>query len=75
MVINLRHILIFKTNIQTYIDVQNIEQSLIAEDAIQQWNIDQKDPDCVLRIVSPLLAPEKIIAIINNCGYECAELI
>lgn len=74
MVIDLKHILVFKTNIQTYIDVQQVQQILDAEEAVQQWNIDQKDADCVLRIVSPVLTPENIITIINSCGYECAEL-
>jgi len=69
------HILIFKTNIQTYIDARSVAHSLDTNETVLQWNIDQKDRDCVLRIVSLSPSYEAIINLINNCGFECTELV
>ncbi len=74
MTIDLNHILIFKTNIQTECDKQRIQNALDTIDKIRQWNIDLHDIDCVLRIVSVSLTPEQIISLIKQNGFECAEL-
>lgn len=74
MTTDIKHILIFKTNIQTVTDLQKVEQLLSAGKTVQQWNVDQQDADCVLRIVSAELTHDKVINMINNCGYQCAEL-
>jgi accessory colonization factor AcfC len=71
---DLNNILIFKTNIQTSGDQERVQDTLDALDTIQQWNIDLNDVDCVLRIVSETLKPEQIISVINDQGFECAEL-
>ena len=71
---DLNNILIFKTNIQTELDKQRIQDILDAHDTIQKWNVDLHDVDCVLRIVSDTMTPEQIIKVIQHNGFECAEL-
>ena len=72
---NLKHILIFKTNIRTDTDRIRVEGALNAHKKIERWNIDRHDIDCVLRIISPELQSNEIIVLINHCGYECSELM
>lgn len=71
---NLDHILIFKTNIQTKADKKRVQLLLNADNRIQKWNIDQDDVDCVLRIVSGTVTPQQIIATITQHGFDCSEL-
>jgi hypothetical protein len=74
MTTDIDNILVFKTSIQTETDKHRIQITLNAMDEIQQWNVDQHDVDCVLRIVTDSLSPEQIISIIRYNGFECAEL-
>ena len=74
MTIDINHILIFKTNIETECDKLRIQNALNAHDEIEQWNIDFNDVDRVLRIVTDSLTAGQIISIINHNGFECAEL-
>ncbi len=55
-------------------DKMRIQSILNANDKIQQWNMDLKDVDCILRVVSEALAPQQIISLIKNNGFECSEL-
>ncbi len=70
----LQNILVFATNIRTEIDKQNISTVLDKNSAIQQWNIDQEDVDCVLRIISETLSEEDIIKIIQSQDFKCTIL-
>lgn len=70
----LQNILVFATNIRTEIDKQNISTVLDKNSAIQQWNIDQEDVDCVLRIISETLSEEDIINIIQSQDFKCTIL-
>jgi hypothetical protein len=70
----LQNILIFATNIRTQTDKQNISIVLDKNQAIQQWNIDQEDVDCVLRIVSETLSETEIINCILSQGFKCKTL-
>jgi hypothetical protein len=72
--IDLSHILIFKTNIQTEFDKLRIKNVLDASLKILKWNIDMDDSDHVLRVISDSLTPEQIISIMHYVGFECAEL-
>ncbi len=74
MTAELKNILIFKTNIETEYDKDCVRNVLDMHAHIQQWNIDQHDIDCVLRIVSDTLTTEQIICLIKQSGFECAEL-
>ena len=72
MTVPLTHILVFKTSIQTLPDC--VKAMLDTHAEIQTWNIDLQDVDCVLRVISATLAPATIIHLINQHGYDCAEL-
>lgn len=74
MLSNDTSILLFKTNIQTDGEQQNIRQLLDKKPEITQWTIDTEDIDCVLRIVSKDIHPTQIITEITALGFECAEL-
>ena len=74
MTIVANNIWIFKTNIATASDKSRIHDTLNDHRDIQRWNVDLHDVDRVLRIVSTSLTANQIILIINNLGFECAEL-
>jgi hypothetical protein len=71
---HLDSILVFATNIKTETDKQKVSNILDEHSEIHQWNIDQEDIDCVLRIVSNTLSEEQIIQIIDNQNFECVAL-
>jgi hypothetical protein len=71
---HLENILVFATNIATESDKQKIRSVLDEHSEIHQWNIDQEDIDCVLRIVSETLSEEQIIQLINKQNFKCAAL-
>jgi hypothetical protein len=68
------HILIFKTNIIEEKDLFAVKTALDTHHLIEQWNIDQTDVDCVLRVVSYHLCYADIIRIISGLNYSCEEL-
>lgn len=68
-----KHILLFKTNIQT-IDDKGLIAKVMEKQKIDQWTVDQQDIDCVLRIVSPVLKLEELIHLVSKNGYQCKEL-
>lgn len=74
MAVPLKHILIFRTSIQTPADTACVKTTLDTHTGIQTWSIDLQDIDCVLRIVSATLTPAAIIHLINQHGFDCAEL-
>jgi hypothetical protein len=71
---HLDSILVFATNIKTEIDKQKVSNILDEHSEIHQWNIDQEDIDCVLRIVSNTLSEEQIIQLIDNQNFKCTIL-
>lgn len=73
MEINIKHILIFKTNIRTPEDKCAVAKIMEAHQ-ICNWTVDQDDIDCVLRIVSPTWTLEKVISLLVSKGYQCEEL-
>lgn len=70
----IENILVFATNIKTETDKQEISNLLDQHSEIQQWNIDQEDVDCVLRIVSQTLSEEQIIKLVDQHHFECIAL-
>lgn len=68
------NILLFKTNIQSILDKQRIQECLDNNEQINQWNIDLQDVDCVLRIVSETLTTAEIISAVEQMGFDCTEL-
>ena len=71
---HLENILVFATNIKTKVDKQKVSNLLDDHSEIHQWNIDQEDIDCVLRIVSDTLSEEQIINLIDSQDFDCAAL-
>lgn len=67
------NILLFKTNIQTILDKERLQQSFDNNEQINQWNIDLQDVDCVFRIVSETLTTAQIISAVEHMGFDCAE--
>ncbi len=70
----IENILVFATNIKTETDKQEISNLLDQHSEIQQWNIDQEDVDCVLRIVSETMTTAEIISAVEQMGFNCTEL-
>lgn len=70
----INNILIFATNIKTKSDKEKISTALDQNPEIIQWNIDQEDIDCVLRIVSETIIEEEIINLLNNHNFICTPL-
>lgn len=71
---HLKDILVFATNIKTESDKQKVSSVLDENSEIHQWNIDQEDVDCVLRIISKTLSEEQIIDLIDNHNFKCTVL-
>lgn len=67
-------ILVFKTNISTEQDIQQIARVLNNDSRIQRWNVDNGDVDCVLRIQTDCLTCNTVIELIQHAGYTCEEL-
>ena len=71
---NTQNILVLATNTRTDNDKQLISRVLNQKSEIRQWNIDQEDIDCVLRIESDTLSEEEIINIIDANNFKCSPL-
>ena len=71
---HLENVLVFATNIKTENDKQKIISTLDEHSEIHEWNVDQDDIDCVLRIVTNTLSEEHIIQLINQHDFACAAL-
>lgn len=69
-----QHILIFKTNIATTVDCSKVAPILNQQPFIVKWTVDMEDVDCVLRVVATEQTISRVIALVNACEYECAEL-
>ncbi|MFD2148433.1 hypothetical protein [Mucilaginibacter antarcticus] len=67
-------ILIFSTSVNNADQVQQVQPILTSVQAIQDWNFDLEDCDHILRVVSHDLPPRYIESLLNNAGFECAEL-
>ncbi|WP_269235092.1 hypothetical protein [Flavobacterium flavigenum] len=70
----LSDILVFATNIRTNSDKQLISRIFDEHSEIQEWNIDQEDIDCVLRIVTKKLSEEQIVHILQQQNFNCTPL-
>ncbi|MEP6646703.1 MAG: hypothetical protein ABJC12_06415 [Saprospiraceae bacterium] len=71
---NTDEILIFKTNVKSAPDQQRLKQLFDSNPAINQWNVDSDDVDCVLRIVTHEVKAADIIRLLTETGYLCQEL-
>jgi len=71
---DISNIFVFRTNINTLNDKLLIKDVLSEHDEIKEWSVDLQDCDKVLRIVSPTITASRVIALINQTGYDCHEL-
>ncbi|RYD50058.1 MAG: hypothetical protein EOP85_00335 [Verrucomicrobiaceae bacterium] len=69
----MQNILVFKTNIQSEGDLHIVKQIMCAI-GIEDWNVDRKDIDCVLRVVSNEFSETQMIAHVTAAGFVCEEL-
>ena len=67
-------ILVFKTNLTDTKRIRDVESLLDVHPHIVQWNVDLKDCDNVLRIVSRNIEAREVENILLNAGYYCEEL-
>ncbi|MEQ9168040.1 MAG: hypothetical protein RLO12_17395 [Fulvivirga sp.] len=68
-------ILVFKTSINSYSDIQNIAKSLNNHPQIQEWSVDLDDYERVLRIKAMDRSSKLGIAeCIRAFGFDCEDL-
>ncbi|HEY8954658.1 MULTISPECIES: hypothetical protein [Chitinophaga] len=66
---------IFRTNITTVQDRNNVISAISAQFTVNACSVDLEDCDKVLRIVSPQsLAEQTIIDFVTRLGFNCAIL-
>jgi hypothetical protein len=65
---------IFKTNIQTETERQQVAAVLDPHEHIQHWNVDMDDCDKVLRIQTAHLSQPEIVTLIAPSGVVIEEL-
>jgi hypothetical protein len=68
------HVLVFMTNLRSKKDVRKIEGILNQVVGREGWSLDLADVDKVLRIETRSLPPERVVQLLEQAGYCCAEL-
>jgi len=71
---NIENVLVFRSNIRTEEDIEQISNALDAHPMIDTWSVDLTDADYVLRVISCSLKECDVIKLIGGCGYTCEEL-
>lgn len=66
-------VLVFKTSVRTKAEVHHLAP-LLNHAVGGQWNFDLDDCDKVLRIERPHSDSQTVIELLQQQGYECAEL-
>ncbi|QHT69945.1 hypothetical protein GXP67_26510 [Rhodocytophaga rosea] len=67
-------VLVFKTNLRLKKDLKRISANISKEPRIKLWHVDTADTDKVLRIEAVDISATDIIQLIEQAGYQCAEL-
>lgn len=63
---------IFRTNINTVKDKDNVVDAISANFSVNACSVDIEDCDKVLRVISPQqLAERTIIEFVNRLGFNC----
>ncbi|WP_027419595.1 hypothetical protein [Crocinitomix catalasitica] len=69
------NVLIFKTDITSKEEVDQVQQKIIDHPAITKLTVDTEDIDKVLRIeLGGLLSEIEIIALVQQLGHKCEVL-
>ncbi|MCD2425473.1 hypothetical protein LQ567_22000 [Niabella pedocola] len=71
---DLSHILVFKTNIRTVRNKKRVQRLLENREGLLAFNVDQQDSDCVLRVVAATITAKEVKTLLQEAGFECAEL-
>ena len=71
----IENVMVFRSNIGTENDVDQVSNAFDAHPDIEEWSVDLNDSDNVLRIVSCKLKEHDVIKLVKGCGYNCEELI
>lgn len=67
-------ILVFKTSIQTPVEVQFLASILDNQNGISSWSVDLDDWENILRVESEGLHPDQIISILESKNIRCKLL-
>jgi hypothetical protein len=67
-------VLVFKTNIYQWRDIDKISEIMKGDSRIVRWNIDREDVDNVLRVEADHVTSTEIQILINAAGFSCEEL-
>ena len=70
----MKHVLIFKTNVESEEQLQQAAELLDSNYSILKWNIDRDDIDNVLRIESRHSNTDDIMKVMVDAGFLCEEL-
>lgn len=68
------NLLILKSDICTKKDVAIVNQVFSKINAIRRWSIDLEDWEHVLKVEAFILSATNIAVILEQFGYQCAEL-
>jgi hypothetical protein len=67
-------VLVFRTNVRRKEQISKIKALLSPVLSIREWNLDLKDRDNILRIVTNELPPVFIESLLQTSGIYCEEL-
>ncbi len=67
-------VLVFKTSVDTPQSVKTLRPLLDSVAGKGRWNFALDDCDRILRIASMKINAQAAISLLNDNGYECAEL-
>lgn len=67
-------VLVFKTNINSLIQLKKLGQVLKSKKGIQKWNIDLEDKDRVLRIETDRFTEPHVVNLLKPHSIYCEDL-
>ena len=67
-------VLVFKTSVESFEEVQKLHPALERLTGTEPWNFDLEDCDRILRVESPQIGSGKIIEALSAHGFYCEEL-
>lgn len=67
-------VLVFKTNLDNLLHINNAGVYLNSHPHILRWNVDLYDCDNILRIETEQLQGSEIESLLSKAGYYCEEL-
>lgn len=70
----IEEVLVFKTNISSESEMQQLAVLLNALTEIEYWNIDLSDCDRILRVRTKHISPLSIMQLTQQAGFSCEEL-